>query len=98
MTPSVNVPCLVVNVWVFLSYGYGCQSVDICSHTLPAMSCRPYGPPASGNIPTGVVSPTNMLWLQLSGVGGVSPHTYMRPSVPRAAFSHSASVGRRVPD
>ena len=29
--------------------------------------------------------------------GGVSPHGYFRPSVPRAAFSHSASVGSRLP-
>src|SRR5437870_3740156 len=25
------------------------------------------------------------------------PHGYLRPSVPRAAFSHSASVGKRFP-
>src|SRR5579871_4497532 len=30
-----------------------------------------------------------------SSVGSESPQGNMRPSVPRAAFSHSASVGRR---
>src|SRR5262245_61513343 len=27
----------------------------------------------------------------------VSPHGYLRPSVPRAAFSHSCGVGKRLP-
>src|SRR5438093_5928650 len=30
-------------------------------------------------------------------VGSSLPQGYLRPSVPRAAFSHSASVGKRLP-
>src|SRR5262245_12969672 len=39
-----------------------------------------------------------MVWLQSAAVGSSLPHVYSRSSVPRAAFSHSASLGSRVPD
>src|SRR5262249_45708906 len=35
--------------------------------------------------------------LRRPAVGSSSPHGYLRPSGPRAANSHSASVGRRLP-
>src|SRR5438309_9135973 len=31
------------------------------------------------------------------GFGGALPHGYFRPSLPRAAYSHSGSVGSRAP-
>src|SRR5581483_6114589 len=74
------------------------------------MSCRPY--PLAGNRPTGAVrgnpssavflcgnSPWKMLHRHTPPApGGSSPQTYgLRSSPPRAANSHSASVGSRFP-
>jgi len=59
------------------------------------MSTQPYGEsPAGEYFPTGVVSPIWLSQLHLD-TSQVLPHGHLRPSVPRAAFSHSASVGRR---
>src|SRR6185503_15184516 len=73
-------------------------SVDVHSQTLPAMSWRPYGLAPHGCASTGHVvpclrpEPTAARLLSSS-----SPHGNRRGSVPRAAFSHSASVGSRPP-
>jgi len=58
------------------------------------MSCKPK--PFGANHPVRVAVPARYrAWLQLM----VSPHGYFRfPCPPRAAYSHSASVGSRPPD
>src|SRR5689334_18883314 len=81
------------------------------SQTLPAMSWQPYGLTPWGKLPTGslplegeevfgsrhdrpLVSPSR--WLMFASPSRNSfPQGNTRPSVPRAAFSHSALVGRR---
>src|SRR3954470_15447406 len=55
---------------------------------LPA-SCEPTG--------SGVPVLPSLPRLPFEG-SHVSPHGYLRPSVPRAASSHSDSVGSRLPD
>src|SRR5215218_10339860 len=66
---------------------------------LPAMSMAPYGLAPLGYFPTGSgpVSELPMLMTPYSGPGFSLPHGYQRPSVPRAAFSHIASVGSCLP-
>src|SRR4030042_4567419 len=79
------------------------------SQTLPAISYNPY--PLGAYLPTGS-EPMNLhftpssnlasfgapLGASLGQNGAISPHGYACPSKPpRAAFSHSASVGRRAP-
>src|SRR5829696_4564587 len=59
------------------------------------MSRWPYGPAPAGWVPTSLV--TDVEKVARSGVGGSLPHAKRRPSVPRAAFSNSASVGSRLP-
>src|SRR4051812_20527079 len=62
------------------------------------MSKQPVAETPRGKLPTGVVPGSwSHLPLQRSAEGGSSPHGKSRPSAPRAARSHSASVGRRRP-
>ena len=57
-----------------------------------AIGLAPFGKP-----PTGRRSFHPALKCARSLSGGSFPHGYFLPSVPRAAFSHSASVGKRLP-
>src|SRR5437660_9917479 len=66
------------------------------SQTLPSMLTAPYGLAPAGLLLT-CMTPFGLATLTGGGVSGLSPHGYMRPSVPRAAFSHSCEVGRRLP-
>src|SRR5579872_5472308 len=80
------------------------------SIAFPAMSSAPYGDAPSGKLPTGAVYAKPSLvgsfppggpgsgheasrMLALPGSHSL-PHGHSRQSVPRAAFSHSASDGR----
>src|SRR5438093_9564278 len=65
--------------------------------TLPARSRTPYGPTQSGYAAAGVGAwgPPSLV-LQRQG-SNVLPQGYCRASPPRAARSHSASVGSRPP-
>src|SRR6266545_4540637 len=65
--------------------------------TDPTRSRTPYGLAPFGKMPMGTVlrGPTPRI-PQASSCQS-SPHGYLRASVPRAAFSHSASLGRRAP-
>ena len=77
------------------------QALDVHSHTFPAISRIPVSLVApAGNRPTGVGPlPQLSSWLACSTVGGSLPHGYRRGFFPgpRAANSHSASVGNRPP-
>ncbi len=67
------------------------------SQTFPAMSWQPKGLTLFTYFVTEVVPlipDPSQLHLSLSKS---SPQGYVRPSVPRAAFSHSCSVGNRLP-
>ena len=65
------------------------------------MSNRPYE--VAGREPTGQTLPlpqplgSPSLMMARAQVAGSSPQQNFLPSVPRAAFSHSASVGSRLP-
>jgi len=62
------------------------------------MSSAPYGLAPSRAVPTGCTTIPHWSVLARSQLNSSSlPHGNMRPSVPRAAFSHSASVGNRLP-
>src|SRR5512142_1884261 len=74
------------------------------------MSHAPYGLAPCGKLPTGALSaklsftlPSFQLYVQFPSqeLSLVASHTLpqgkVRPSVPRAAFSHSASVGSLLP-
>jgi hypothetical protein len=63
------------------------------------MSCNPKGESPCGNAPTAHV-PCNVFHRsqQSCPEGGSLPQGHERPSVPRAAYYHSSSVGRRFPD
>src|SRR5437016_418112 len=61
------------------------------------MSWAPYGLTPPGYEPTGAVLPTLLSKLFARLESHCSPLGYSRPSTPRAAFSHSASVGNRWP-
>src|SRR5919112_1790696 len=92
-----------------LSTWRGVQGELVHSQTLPAMSYSPY--PFGGYVPTAVVRPFVLgrslrhgKWpchvLAMTRPSGMnsSPHVYRAPtSPPRAAYSHSASLGRRLP-
>ena len=66
------------------------------SQTLPACCSAPNGPAPAGCASTGTVQPQpDSAHAQRSG-SNVSPHGYGRPSVPRAAASHSSPVGSRT--
>src|SRR5882672_5754269 len=61
------------------------------------MSCTPYALTPCGYDPTGAVR-WRLVWSELDRPASqFSPQGYRRPSAPRAAFSHSASVGSRLP-
>jgi hypothetical protein len=71
------------------------RGLAVHSNTCPAASCSPKGLAPSGNRPTGTVSNGPASWL-LSRLGSNrSPQGKRCPSTPRAAFSHSCSVGIR---
>ena len=62
------------------------------------MSWRPYGLAPARWDPTGDVEPRfRPAPIAARLASSSSPQGYVRPSVPRAAFSHSVSVGRRPP-
>src|SRR5215207_8197130 len=65
------------------------------SQTLPAMSRQPAGLAPPGYAPTGVVPATPLSRVLASAASHARPHGKARPSLPRAARSHSASDGRR---
>src|ERR1044072_3597031 len=73
------------------------------SDALPDKSKMPNGLSPFASAPTGATRAVETgVWYgwakrARSAVGGSLPHGYFRSSVPRAAFSHSASVGRRFP-
>src|ERR1700690_104419 len=64
------------------------------SHTLPDILSAPQGLAPLGKAETGRGSPLPTL---ARAASGSLPQGYSRPSVPRAAFSHSRPVGRRLP-
>src|SRR5262245_64756066 len=61
----------------------------------PDMSRAPYGLAPFGWAWTSVATLPHPAMLTLSQVASSLPHGNFRPSVPRAASSHSASVGKR---
>jgi hypothetical protein len=61
------------------------------------MSSAPYGLAPAVRPPAASGAPAHLPKFACAQVGAVFPHGYSRPSVPRAAFSRSASVGRRLP-
>jgi len=82
--------------------------VAVHSHTLPIMSTRPN--PLGGNVPTGDVPtqprapslrygnlPCHVLAINRPPGWDFSPHGYVVALSPRAAYSHSVSVGSRLP-
>src|SRR6478752_10455176 len=84
------------------------KRVVVHSHTLPIMSTSPY--PFGGNEPTGEVPghpsapslrygnlPCQVLAISWPSGFSSSPHEYVPVAPARAAYSHSASVGRRRP-
>src|SRR5258708_23747427 len=73
------------------------QWLCVISHTLPAISCAPYGLFPCGKRPTstGARRPAYRP-LKFAGASWL-PQGQVRPSVPRAAFSHSNSVGSLFP-
>src|SRR5689334_7353675 len=64
--------------------------------TLPAMSKHPNGLTSPATLPD-AIGPGERRATLAFAASNVLPHGYSRPSVPRAAFSHSSSVGRRQP-
>src|SRR5262245_8345670 len=74
------------------------SALAVHSATLPALSKQPDGDTPSGNCPTatGPVLPDSRLLQRPGSKRG--PQGYRRPSEPRAATSHSSSVGKRLPD
>src|SRR2546428_7346169 len=79
----------------FTASGLGDFRSSTHSQTLPSMLTAPYG-----LAPAGLLLTCMTLLLPIlagAGASGLSPHGYMRPSLPRAAFSHSCEVGRRLP-
>src|ERR1700689_5506888 len=86
------------------SLPYASKSSATHSHTLPTLSKRP-----KGLLPSTVVATSNVplrappvpsappVMAKRHECESVSPHGKVRPSLPRAAYSHSASVGRRLP-
>ena len=72
------------------SYGYGCSGLRVHSHTLPAISDSPFAHSGHAMLPTGTVP----LLAEIGAIAArlVAPRETRR-SAPRAAFSHSASVG-----
>ena len=78
------------------------QADDVHSPTPPDMSMAPHHETSFGCVPTGHGpfhwrDPSGPALQHGSSVGFASPHTNGRPSTPRAANSHSASVGNRLP-
>src|ERR1700716_4386841 len=75
------------------------SSLAVHSETLPAISQTPYGLRSTFQTPTSVQpgpdgnTPSKLAAFAIMLV----PQGYRRPSVPRPAFSHSSSVGRRRP-
>src|SRR5689334_9622953 len=69
------------------------------SLTLPERSKIPVGVAPFGWVPTSQVPSFSPMRFQhrSSTFGASAPHGYRRLSSPRAARSHSASVGRRLP-
>src|SRR5581483_4358461 len=87
-------------------YGYGkrssCQLSPhlerVHSKTLPAMSQTPSGLTPAGKWETGLVPPSPASAVFARPVSNLSPQGKTRAlSLPRAAYSHSASVGSRKP-
>src|SRR6185503_13020500 len=67
------------------------------SHTLPASCSAPHAAAPSGWARTGSVQPAAASAQAQRPGSNVTPQGQGRPSVPRAAASHSAPVGRRAP-
>src|SRR5579862_232259 len=82
------------SIHVFASYW-----VEVHCQTLPAMSSAPQGLAPAGR------PPAELGWLfrplvelqRRVGSGSSFPHGNLLPSGPRAAFSHSISVGNLTP-
>jgi hypothetical protein len=79
----------------FAYYPSSYQSASHC-HTFPAMSLAPHQLSPAGMLPTSIVPRSPVPGLE-SLQDFFSSHTYphgnSRPSDPRAAYSHCASVG-----
>src|SRR4030095_738872 len=71
-------------------------SVHHC-HTQPTKSRTPQGLAPRGNTPIGTVLRGPTPRIPHASSRHSSPHGYLRPSVPRAGLSHSASLGIRAP-
>ena len=67
------------------------------SQTLPAMSSAPNGDAPAGCEPTGTGPPMPAANIARERSGSSSPHGQSRSSPPRAAASHSSSLGSRTP-
>src|SRR6266849_242678 len=80
----------------FTAPGLGVFRSSTHSQTLPSMLTAPHGLAPAGLLWTSM-TPLLLPTLTGAGVNESSPHGYMRPSVPRAAFSHSCEVGSRLP-
>src|SRR2546427_5505549 len=80
----------------FTASGLGVFRSSTHSQTLPSMLTAPYGLAPAGLLLT-CMTPFLLATLAGAGGSGSSPHRYTRPSGPRAAFSHSCEVGRRLP-
>src|SRR2546423_9371887 len=91
----------------YSGYGKGSKplkppnGVEVHSQTLPVMSRQPHGDAPAGKKPTGVVPQRRTSKLQRDASGSSPPHAKRRFALldasHEAAFSHSASVGRRLP-
>src|SRR6185436_7174491 len=74
----------------------GLLSSSTNSETLPIMLSAPNGLAPVSKLATSMGAP--FACPTLARVASASfPHEYRRPSTPRAAFSHSCCVGRRLP-
>ena len=72
-------------------------SPAVHSQTLPAMSRAPHAAAPAGCEPAGDGSPIPAAKVARARSGRSSPHGQSRSSPPRAAASHSSSVGSRTP-
>ena len=93
-----SVPDAIGERWVLP--GYGRRRSATHSSTFPASCSTPYGLAPEGCAVTGTVVTSSVIaWSQTMqrDSSKASPQGQRRPSVPRAAFSHSASVGSRFP-
>src|SRR5687767_2632974 len=76
---------------------YALYGVDVHSHTFPIKSLTPSGVLPRGKLPA-IAGPRRFAPAVFAAFGShVFPHGYARPSLPRAAASHSSSLGSRPP-